>query len=103
MGLRDRRPGQPLIPIIIMAIGAAEIELALPLHKQLAALGNERRKLRVITGLDRGAARLLCDEGGERQQVAALIGKGARLLAIGAAQIDALLQIDGAAERLVEG
>jgi hypothetical protein len=46
---------------------------------------------------------LLCDKRGQRQQVAALISEWRRLLMIGAAQIDALLEIDGPAQRLVEG
>ena len=49
-----------------------------------------------------GASRLPRDKGGERQQLAALERQRRRLLVIGAAQIDALLEIDGAAERLVE-
>src|SRR5882757_7962028 len=92
-----------LVPIVIVTIGAAKIELSLPLHEQFASLGDERLELRIAIGLDRDAARLLCDEGSQRQQVAAFVGKGLRLLVIGAAEIDALFQIDGTAERLVEG
>ena len=63
----------------------------------------KRRELRIAAGLDRHAARLLRDERGQRQQVAAFVGKRRRLLVLAAAQIDALLQIDGTAERLVDG
>ena len=43
------------------------------------------------------------DQRGQRQQVAAFVRKRCRLLLLGAAQIDALLEIDGARQRLVEG
>src|SRR5260370_13043900 len=102
MRLRDRRSRQPLVPIIVVAIGAAEIELSLPLHEQLASLGEERFEVGGGGGRDRNGARLARDQGGKRQQTAALVRKRRRLLMVDAAQIDALLQIDGAAERLVE-
>src|SRR5437762_6067686 len=85
-----------------MAIGAAEIELALPLHVERASFGDERRKLRIGAGFDSCALRLPRDKGRERQQLAALEGERRRLLVVGAARIDALLQIDGAAGCLVE-
>ena len=77
MRLRDRRSRELLVPIVVMAIGAAEIELALPLHEQFAPLGDERLKLRIAAGLDRHAARLLRDEGGECQQFAAFVSEAA--------------------------
>src|ERR1700737_4912331 len=86
-----------------MAIGAAEIELALPLHEQVVSFGDEGLEPRVVPGIDGDAARLLCDECGERQQVVAFVRKRRRLLMSRAAQIDALLQIHGTSKLLVEG
>src|SRR6516165_12487496 len=37
--LGDGRSSEMLVPIVIVAIGAAEIELSLSLHEELAALG----------------------------------------------------------------
>src|SRR5438477_6588112 len=103
MSLRDGGTCQPLVPIVVMAIGAGEIELALTLHVQAAAFCDEGLELRIAAGRDRSAAGLLRDERRERQQIADFIGERRGLLLAGAAQIDALLEIDGAAERLVEG
>src|SRR5262249_35141274 len=102
VSLRDRRSRQPLVPDLLMAIVAGEVELALPLGVERAAFGDERLELRIRPDLDRTAARLLRDEGGDCQQIAALKGKRRRLLMVGAAEIDALLEIDGPAKRLVE-
>src|SRR4029079_2189168 len=92
--LRDGGASEPLVPIIVMAIDAAEIELTLPLHEQFTAPGDERLELRVVARCDCAAARWLRDKGSQRQQVAALIGKRWRLLVVGAAQIDTLFQIN---------
>jgi hypothetical protein len=86
-----------------MAVGAAEIELPLPLHVELAPLFDERRELRVAAGFDSSTVRLPCDKGGERKELAALERQRRRLLVVAAARIDALLQIDGTAGCLVEG
>src|ERR1019366_7918364 len=48
-------------------------------------------------------SRPLRNECGEREQVAAFVGERRDLLMPGAAQIDALLQIDGTSKRFVEG
>ena len=45
--LGDRRSRKALVPIIVVAIAAAEIELALSLREQFASLGHERLELRV--------------------------------------------------------
>jgi ferredoxin--NADP+ reductase len=103
MGLRDRRTRQMLVPIIVMAIAAGKIELALAPHEEIAPLGDERRERGVGTGLNRHPARLLRDERGEREQVVAFVRERRGLLVIGAAKIDALLEIDRATERLVVG
>ena len=42
-----------------------------PLHEEVAALFDERLCLRIFAGRDRDAARLVGDEGGQRQEVAA--------------------------------
>src|SRR5258708_16939838 len=91
-----------LAPIVVVAIRASQIELALPLHEQLTSFGDERFELRVGAGDDRDAARLLRDEGCEREQLVAFVSKRRRLLIPRAAQIDALFEIDGTSELLVE-
>ncbi len=103
MSLRDRGAGEVLVPIVVMAIGAGEIELAFALHVEFTPLGDEGRKLRIVTGRNRNAARLLGDVGRERQQVAALEGERLSPLMPAPLQIDALFEIDRAAELLVEG
>ena len=87
-----------LVPIVVMAIGAGEVELPLSLREQLVALLKERCKLRVGCGYNGHAARLMGDEGREREQIMALIVERRRLLPLGAAQIDPLLQVDRTAE-----
>ncbi|MET4838637.1 hypothetical protein ABIF44_008044 [Bradyrhizobium japonicum] len=71
--------------------------------KRSRALRHERLQLGIIAGRDRDAAGLVGDEGGQRQEVAALVGQRRRLLMIGAAEVDALVEGDGARQRLVEG
>src|SRR6185312_980912 len=89
--------------IVVMAIGASEVELALTLHEEFATFLDERLQFGIVARIDRHAARLIGDEGCEREQVAAFIGKRRRLLMPCAFQIDALLDRDRAAERLVKG
>jgi hypothetical protein len=52
---------------------------------------------------DRHAARLPTDVGREREQLLALEGKRRRLLLLGAADIDPLLEIDRTSARGTEG
>ena len=68
----------------------------------LAPRLDERPGLVVALDRDRHPARLLGDVCGERQQVAALMGERRRLLLLGAAEVDALLEIDRAALRGAE-
>src|SRR6202795_2048025 len=103
LSLGDCRAGEVLVPIVVVAIGAAEIELALSLHEQLSAFGNGGFELRVGVAGDGDTARLPRHECGEREQVVALVRQRSRLLMRRAAQIDALLQIDWTASLLVEG
>ena len=98
MRLGDRRPRELPVPVVVMAIGAGEIELALALHEELAALRDKRRELRIVAGRDRDIARLLRDKSFQREQIVALVRQRRGLLVIGAAEIDALLEIDGTAE-----
>src|SRR6266436_3040451 len=103
MGLRDRGARKALVPIVVVAIGAGQIELALPPRKELTPLGDEGFKLRIVAGRNRNAARLLGDENGEREEVAALESKWFGLLMPRAFQIDARFEIDRVAQLLVEG
>src|SRR5207244_3756824 len=80
VSLRDRRSRQPLVPDLLVAVAAGEVELALPLGVEGAPFGNKWLELRIGGGFDRAAARLLRDEGGDCQQIAALKGKRRRLL-----------------------
>jgi hypothetical protein len=48
MRLRDCGARELPVPIVVMAVGAGQIELTLPLHEEIAALRNKRCKLRVI-------------------------------------------------------
>src|SRR5437762_77636 len=100
--LRDGRAGKALIPIVVMAVRAGEIELALSLQKQLASFGDKRLKLWIALRHDRHAARLLSQECGERQQLTAFVRQWRCLLTGRSAIIDALFQVCGMAECLVE-
>src|ERR1039457_5352109 len=99
MTLRQQHAGEPLAPIVVMALRAAQIELAEPLAKQLATGIDEGLELLVARFRDRHAARLSPDIGGERQQVAALEWQRRRLLMLSTAQIYALFEIDRAVAR----
>src|SRR5215212_1325642 len=65
--LGDGRAREALVPVVVMAIGASQIELALSLHEQLASFGDKRLQLRIRFGHNRNAARLLRHERGQRQ------------------------------------
>ena len=82
-------------PVVVMTLAAGEIELALaPVEGGAPGIEEGLRAL-VDGGLDGQAARLARDVGGEGQEVSALVGEGGRLLPAGAAEVDALLEIDG--------
>ncbi len=85
-----------------MALRAGEIELALPARERRAAVLDELSRVLVVGDRDRLAARLPADEGGERQQLLALVSERLLLLPIRAAHVDALLEIDRPAERRAE-
>ena len=75
-----------------------EIELALALVVERAARLEERPRRPVDGDAHRQAARLMRDERGERQQRLRLVGERRGLLALGAALLDARLQVQEAAE-----
>ena len=45
MGLRDRRAGRVLSPIVVVALRAGQVELALPALENLSAGSGERRRV----------------------------------------------------------
>src|SRR5262249_40602735 len=103
VALRDRGAGELLAPIVVVALGTGEIELPLALGEQLAAGLQEGLDALVVRDFDRHAARLLPHIGRECEQLLALERKRRRLLLLGAADIDSLLEIDGASARGTEG
>ena len=86
-----------------MALRTGEIELPLALGEQLVAGLQEGLGALVVRDFDRHAARLLPDISREREQLLALEGKRRRLLLLGAADIDPLLEIDRTSARGTEG
>src|SRR5258708_39408512 len=89
MALRDDGAGEFPARIVVVAIGAGEIELALPASVDFRALTAEWRQARIIRWRDRLAARLQGYIGCEAQQLAAFAGKRRRLLPGGAAEVGA--------------
>ena len=87
-------PGQLLAGIVVVADGAGEVELALAATVDLGPWPAKGVEPRIVGRRDRQAARLVRDEGGERQQVAVLGRQRLGLLVLGAAEIDAALEID---------
>ena len=104
MSLRDGGAGKALVPIVVVAIGAGEIELPLPLHEQFTTFGNERRELRISRRF-----RSPCRATVARSARSAPTGRGFRSASgvacccSRAAQVDPLLEVDRARQRLVEG
>src|SRR5258708_8836745 len=94
MALRDDGAGEFPARIVLVAIGAGEIELALPASVDFRALTAEWRQARIIRWRDRLAARLQGYIGCEAQQLAAFAAKRRRLLPGGAAELDAAFEID---------
>ena len=92
--------GELLAPVVVVALRAGEIELALAAVEGRAAGLDERLGPRVVWR-PRSACRAtaVATIGGERQQVLALVGERRRLLPLGAAEVDALLEVDRPAAR----
>src|SRR5882672_6751580 len=103
MRLRDRRAFELLLPIVVVALRAGEIELALPAIEHGAAGLEERPRALIDRGIDRHAARLPSHIGVEREQLLALEWQRRRLLAFGAADVDLLIEIDRATACRIEG
>src|SRR5262245_63612181 len=72
MRLRDRRARELLLPIVIVALRASEIELALAAIERRATRFQERPRALVDGDIDRHATRLPRHVGVEREQVLAL-------------------------------
>src|SRR5262249_50784555 len=91
--LRDHAPRQALAPVAFMALRAREIELALPAVEAGTPRRQERRRRRIRLDVDRHPAGLAAHEGGESEQLPALVGPGRRPLPLGAAAVDLLLEV----------
>src|SRR5262247_1408672 len=102
MSLRDDAAGKLFAPVVVVTLRATHIDLPAALSEQLAAGLEEARKPLVARRRDRHAARLPADIGGEREQIAAFERQRRCLLVFGAAQVDALLEIDRAVARRAE-
>src|SRR5215207_9557724 len=94
MGLRDRDTGQLLAGVVVVADGAAQVELTLSTRPDRGPLLAERRQSGVVRRGYRHPARLVGDESQQRQQVPAFRRKGLGLLVGRAAEPDAALEID---------
>src|SRR3954453_7630759 len=102
MPLRDRRARKALVPIVVMAVGAAEIELTLALPIQLTPFVDKGLKSRIGLGHERHSERLPRHESGGPPPFLALVSKWRCLLMRRAAAIDALFEIHRAAKAVVE-
>src|SRR5262245_40378607 len=105
MRLRDDAACKLFAPVVVMTLRATHIDLPAALSEQPAARLDKGRKPLVAWRRDRHAARLPADIGTERQQLTAFQCQRRGLLMLGAADVDALLEIDravaGRAERWV--
>src|SRR5260221_5574738 len=90
--LRDDAAGEALAPVVVVALGAGEVELALAAMEGFPTGLEKRLAPRVDHDADRQAARLPADVRGEREQVLALLGERRRLLPPRPAEVDSLLQ-----------
>src|SRR5439155_16775697 len=99
MGLRDGAAGELSAPVVVVALGAGEIELALAAMEGFSACIEKGFAARVDRDIDRQAARLHRDIRGQREQLFALESERLRLLPRGAAEVDPLLQVHRAPRR----
>src|SRR2546430_16326684 len=76
MGLRDRAAGELSAPVVVVALGAGEIELALAAEERVAAGLEERPGARVDRDMDRQGARLPRGGRGGRGRGPSLLGGG---------------------------
>src|SRR5882672_4641378 len=100
--LRYDAAGEALAPVVVVALGAGEVELALAAMEGFPAGLEKRLAPRVDQDADRQAARLPRHVRGEREQLLALIGERRRLLPPGPAEVDSLLEAHRAGARAVE-
>src|SRR5262249_62193703 len=91
--LRDHAPRQALAPVAFMPLRARDIELALPAVEAGAPRRQERRRRRIRLDVDRHPPGLAAHEGSESEQLPALVAPGRRLLPLGAADVDLLLEV----------
>ena len=94
MALRNGRAGELLARIVVVAVGAGQVELALPAPVERRALAAERRQARIVGRGDRLAARLQGNVGRKGQQLAAFAGERRGVLLRRPAKIDAAFEID---------
>src|SRR5262249_30300593 len=93
MRLRNDAAGQALAPIVVVALRARKVELTPPAIERLAPGRNEGRRGLILFDGDRHAARLAGDVCSDGEELPALVGPGRRLLPLGAADVDLLLEI----------
>src|SRR5262249_33215212 len=102
MRLRYHRARELFSPVVVVALGAGEVELALAAVVSFSPGLEESLRLRVDPGRDRQSARLARDVGFEREQLLALVREGRCLLAVRAAGVDPLLEVERLAARGIE-
>ena len=92
--LRDDVAGELAAPVVVVAL--AQARLSWPWRRSKVARPASRNGcVRAIDrDVDRQAARLARDVGGQREQLLALPGERRRLLPLDAAAVDALLEVD---------
>ena len=94
MRLRDGGAGQFAAGIVVVAVGAGEVELALPALEEIAALAAQDGELRLLRRRDRQAARLQREVGFEPEQPVAFRRQRRRLLMRRTAKIDPAFEVD---------
>src|SRR5712692_8278035 len=85
---------KPPSPVVVVTLAAGQVELALAAMEDRAAGIQERLRALIDRDLDRQAARLARDVDGQGQELSALPRERRRLLPVGAAEVDALLEVD---------
>src|SRR6266508_3670436 len=100
--LRNDVAREPPSPVVVVTVAAGQIELALSPVEGGATGSEVRLRLLVDRDLDRQAARLARDVGSQREQLPAFPGERRRLLPIGSAEVDTLLETERPSPRGVE-
>src|SRR5712691_6459642 len=94
MALADRLREQALAPVRVVAVAAGEVHLPAALMVRGAAGLEVRARGAFDADGDRHAARLAREVGREREQLIGLVAQGAGTHALGAAPVDAALEIE---------